>query len=47
MFKDAMTAIEAKVKGQIKGNVWWIVEVKESIERKSRAYKKMLHKNAK
>ena len=46
MFKGAVTTVTAEVVGyralrsQRKGSAWWTDEIKETIERKRRAYKK-------
>ncbi len=31
--------------GEEKGNAWWTNEIKDSVERKKKAYKKMLQRN--
>ena len=51
VFIDAITTIATEVvgyrrlRGQKKGNTWWTDNIREAIEWKKKAYKKMLQRN--
>ncbi len=50
VFKDTVLEVADEVVGERerwrkKGNTWWTDEIKDAVERKKRAYKKMLQRN--